>query len=360
MIRPDAIWKYNTGTATYTDLSTYTNTDTAFNFISTTDEVFLIGFSRRFVGLIVELSTNGSYTGLTYEIFDGGSWKACALQDTTYTFNSTKYVRWVLPNLWGKKEATSTWPYTASAPDAVERYWLRVTVTGVTTTAVVSKLRLIPYVMYTTPTKVNKFLMFKKPFDSSTTPSDLDVEDFIRRAEDRIDYRTRKSWRFNAVTEDYQPILTEFNRYGFYVRHRNFYKVYSVEIWTGNEWSTLTEGRNSDYFVNYNTGLIYFTRLYIIPAAYGMSGRYFYWGFGEYKESVRVYYAYGRNWESDPEFRIIEDVATKLAAKEIIKNIDYTNFIVGGTNAVTMENKARLYEEEAEQRLDELTGVAMY
>lgn len=277
-----------------------------------------------------------------------------------YTFSESKYLRWVLPDQWQKYRLidTDTDPYIGTPPDTVERYWLRINAaTTAVTQAVISKIRVVPYAMYSTPTKVFQFMQLRKDFDHSTTPSDLTIEDIIRRAEDRIDYRTRKSWRFNAITEEYDPILVDYNRYGFFMRHRDFRQVYSVKIWNGGSWDTQTEGRNSDYFVNYNLGMIYFTRLFLLPAAYGMAGRYFHFGFGEYKNSVKVDYVYGRDPEVDKEFFVVEDISTKMAAIDIWKHHDYSGLAVSGSDKVDLVSKVRILEEEVEMRIEELGGI---
>ena len=359
MDRPSAIWKYSVTeeVGSYTNL---TNTGADFNFISAVTDVFYVGFDRRYVGLFCNLTTNGSYSGMTFKHLANDSvWTSLQLIDS-YAFSESKYLRWRLPTDCVKTQFTSTFPYSATPPDNRERYWIQISASAVTTMAVISELKILPYVTYATPTGVSNFLQIKKDFDYNTRPTDLAVEDLIRNAEARIDYRTRKSWRFNAVVEDTQPNIVDYNRYGIYPRYKNLAKVYSVSMWNGSAWDTLTEGRNNDYFVNYDLGIIYFTRLFLLPAAYGMTGRYFLFGFGEYKNSVKLDYAYGRDPEIDPEFYIVRDIAIKLTAKDIIKNYDYTGLTVGGTDNIPLSEKARLMEDEAEARLDELVSISVF
>lgn len=344
---------------TYTDLTNNTLTNTDFGFLAVKTQYMYFGLSSRFSGIYCDLTSNGSYTGLKFEYYDGENWLSLALIDS-YSFSESKYVRWVLPQSnWAKIEFSDTWPNAvATSPETTERYWVRVYCTAVTTAAVIHKLRAIPYATYSTPTKVCQYMNLKiSDFDYQTKPTDLTVEDLIRRAEDRIDYQTKKSWRFNAVTEDHDPVLVDYNRYGIYFRHRNFMKVYSVKIWNGGSFQTLTEGRNNDYFVNYNLGVVYFTRLFLLPAAYGMTGRYFHWGFGEYKNSIQIDYVYGRDLEVDSEFRIVEDIATKIAAKDIYLTYDMTGMIISGADKVPLDSKVRMLEEEIQDRLESISGV---
>ena len=305
------------------------------------------------------MATNGSYTSLVYEYQrDQSTWETLELIDS-YSFSESKYVRWNLPKFWIKWSFTSTVPQAATPPDQIERYWIKITATTVTTTAVIDKIRVLPYATYSNPQKIEDYLQLKEGyFTSSSVPSDLSVEDLIRRAEERIDYRTRKSWKFNAITsEPNDPVLSDYNRYGCYPRHRSLIKVYSIKLWTGSDWDTQTEGRANDYFVNFDLGMIYFTRMFMLPAAYGMSGRYYHWGFGEFKNSIQMDYAYGRDPEIDREFFLVEDIATKLAAKDIMRNANYNQLIVSGTDKVPIEVRTRMIDEEVEQLLDNLTGI---
>ena len=201
----------------------------------------------------------------------------------------------------------------------------------------------------------------KKDFDYNTSPTDLTVEDMIRRAEDLIDYRTRKSWRFNAITEEASPILIDYNRYGMFLRYRNFIKVYSVSLWNGGSWQALTEGRNNDFFLNKDLGMIYITRLYLLPAAYGMTGRFTSYGFGEFKNSIKVDYTYGRDPEVFSEFYVVENIATKMAACDVLRHHDYSGLLLSsGVDKIPIESKVRLMEEEIESKIDSLTGIAIW
>lgn len=362
MKRLTALWKFNTDE--YTDYTVNTFSNTNIDFLSTATDSYYFGLDRRFIGLYINLATGGSYTGLTYEYYDGETWSKLALIDS-YAWGTSKYVRWVMPANWALVEFNSETPNVCGTghdvPDSTERYWIRVTATAVTTKAVVSLIRAIPYADYTSATMVSEYLQLRKPFDFTTVPTINTVEDMIKRAEDRIDYRTKKSWRFNVVSdEELEPQLIDYNRYGLYPRHRNLLKVYSLMMWDGGQWIGMTEGRSSDFFVNYNLGMVYFTRMFLLPAAYGMTGRYFHWGFGEFKNSIKIEYAYGRNSETDAEMSIVEDIATKLVAKDLLKHHDYSSIIVSGTDKVSLESKVRTLEDECEQRLDELTGIAIY
>jgi len=356
MLRPSAVWSFDSSTNLYTDLTNNIATNTNFNFISSPTQTFYIGVDRRSVGLYCDLITAGSYIGLSYTYTtNGNTWGSIQLIDS-YNFDSSKYLRWVLPDNWIKYNFLSA----SSPPDTVERYWIKVSCTAVTTTAVISKLRIIPFAEYCTPTDVSRFCGFKKDFDNSTNPSDLTVENRIREAEDIIDYRTRKSFRFNVVTsEQTQPTYVDFNRYGFYLRYKDFLKVYSVKLWNGATWSTMTEGRTNDFWVDYNLGMIYFCRMYLIPSVYGMVGRYSAYNFGEFKGSISVDYAHGKDPETDRQFYIFKKLAIDMTAIDIIRHHDYSSMIVSGSDKVSLEAKIMNLEQNIETRMDELQALVM-
>jgi len=360
MIRPTAIWQWDNSISAYVDLTQNVYTNTAFDMLSDSADAYYIGCDRRFIGIYTDLSQSGNYTGLTYKYLqDENTISYLSLIDS-YTFSESKYCRWNLPDNWACMQFTDTFPHTATPPDTVERFWIKLSATTVTTKAIISKIRLMPYATYTTPEKVARFLQLKQNFDETTTPTDLQVEDFIRRQEDYIGYRTRKYWKLQAVTEDTDPRQVDYSRYGVYLRHRNFYKVYSVQLWNGSTWQTLVEGRNNDYHLDYNLGMIMISRQFTIPAVYGMVGRYYMWGQGGFKESLRVDYLYGRSPETDNEFFMVEDITTKLVARDLLQHHDYSILLVSGSDKVPMEAKIRGLTEDTENRIDSLIGVSFY
>jgi hypothetical protein len=347
------------GVSNYSNLSDFVSTNTPIEFINDTGDTFYIGFSRRFIGIMCDLATNGSYAGVTFQYLSTSTtWKNLQAIDS-YNFSISKYQRWNLPPDWARIGFSNTFPQAASPPDGTERYWIKINVSGVTTEAVISLIKIIPFAQYTTPDMVSDFLVLKKPFDLTTRPSTMAVEEMIRRAEDRIDYRTKKSWRFNAVTEQTDPVYVDFSRSGMFLRHRNFYRIYAVQLWTGSSWQKLVEGRQNDYQVDYNLGFIYLTRLFSLPSIYGMSGRYNQYDIGEMKNAIQVDYVYGRDVETDPEFFMVEDLATKMVAVDLLRHSDYSIMTVSGGDNVPLSEKIRNLEEQIEMRIDELTAVTL-
>jgi hypothetical protein len=344
----------------WVDYTSNTKKNTSFSVINTgNDETELyLGFERRWTGFLADISTAGNYTNLNYSYYNGNGWVQLELIDN-FVLSESKYMRFNMPRDWAKEKFSTTFPYTvASTPDSIERFWVKITVDTVTTSAIISKIRCLAYATYTNSDRIAEYLQFKR-FDSTTTPTDLTVEDIIKRQEDRIDYKTKKSWRFNAVTEEQQLKDIDYNKFGVFLRNRNLIKIYSVKLWTGADWKDLTEGKTNDWFTNKELGAIYFSRLWTLPALYGYSSRFYSFGYGEFKNSMRVDYIYGKDKEYDSEFRIVEDIATKLVSADLLKHHDYSAMVVSGTNIVQMTDKVRINGEEAESRLEELSGVYM-
>ena len=91
-----------------------------------------------------------------------------------------------------------------------------------------------------------------------------------------------------------------------------------------------------------------------------MTGRYFHWGFGEYKKSVQVEYTWGKDARTDYQFQIAEDVATKIAAIEITRNSDYSILTSSGVDKVSIESKVATWREDVENSLEEIVGLFVY
>lgn len=359
IIRFDCIWLIDTAGPTWTDLTGSHKTDTDFNFISATTDIFYFGMSRsRFKGFLSNLTTNGSYGTLTIQYWDGSTWVSPNIIDN-YAFDSSKFIMWQVPDDWSDVEFTADFPYASAPPDAKKRYWMRISAASVTTMAVIDKIRSFPLALYTTPDTVSKMLNLKVPFSETTTPSFSTAEDTIAGLESDIDYKTQKSWKFNSITGD-ELELVDFNRFGVYPRYRDIIDVYSFAIWNGTAWNELTEGRNNDFLIDKRRGMVYITRLFLLPASYGMAGRYYNWGFGEFKASVRLDYSYGKDCERDPEFGLVRSIAKKKAAILLLQNHDYSILTVSGTDKVILSEKIKMWSEEVDKDTDALTAVRIW
>lgn len=122
---------------------------------------------------------------------------------------------------------------------------------------------------YTTPQKVAEYLNIVPTFSDSTKPTLKTVQNIIRRIEEDIDHTTNNSWRERQVYQEPHnfdhsyvwgsglpvPLL---NRP---VLVLDTDKGDKIEVWDGSSWidwtSTKTEGRANDYWIDYNLGTLW-------------------------------------------------------------------------------------------------------
>ena len=331
----------------------------------TTDKLYM-GLDRKFHAAYIELSTVGSYNDLPdYEYWNGSAWKNLPVIKT-YAFNEDGVVQWRVPGDWATTllvgiENTNTNLKTGTTGDTTSgtaRYWVRVSVSTVTTTGTLAKSYPFPAYAYTTPTLISQFLQLRQDFSATTSPSKAEVEALIQRNESRIDRYSTSSWKPNYRHEE----LYEFSRYGVVLKRQPVLKFIQLAVWDGSKYNILTEGRTSDYFVDPQTGIVPLTRLLSIPFTYTRSAIYT-WGFGEFKRAIQCSYIWGTDTDDDMyniSFGQVEDITTKFVAADIITNYDYTNIIPQGTDRYSLEQKVSQWRESSEERLEELRKVRVW
>jgi|6_EtaG_2_1085325.scaffolds.fasta_scaffold06585_4 hypothetical protein len=331
----------------------------------TTDKLYM-GLDRTFPAAYFELDALGSYSDLPdYEYYNGSAWVNLPLIKT-YAFDESGVVQWRMPSNWTAVlltgvEGSNTNLKTGSTGDSTSgtaRYWVRVSVSSVTTVATLKKSFPFPSYAYTTPTLISQFLQLRQDFSATTSPSKSEVEALIQRAESRIDRYSTKSWKPNYRHEE----LYEFSRYGVVLKRQPVIKLLELAVWDGGDYKVLTEGRRSDYFVDLQTGVVPLTRLLSIPFTYTRSAITT-WGFGEFKRAIKVSYVWGTD-QDDGMYNVsygqVEDIATKFVSADVISNYDYTTMIPQGTDRFSLEQKVTYWRESADERLEELRGVRVW
>ena len=356
MIRWDRIWRYNGGAVTYTDLTDYQRLDSAFTIMAATTDYLYLGLSRRAIGFVFEVSTGGSYAGLTFEYYsDSGAWKKCSLLSST-DLDIDEYCVWLIQSDMTPKEFTATSPHTATPPETgLELFWYRINAaTTVTTAAILSKIRAIPYVTYASADDVAALMQIKGGFDYKNTPTVFDVENKLRQKESHIDWRTSKSWKFNYSVDEEYP----FNINGIKLQGWPIINMYSLSIWNGGSWETKTMGRSSDYFTIDQYGILKFSRFFALPARFAYVppglGRY---DFGEFAFPVHISYAWGNDPEKSKTFHMVNEIATKAAACDIYTAYDKTVYTRSGIDKVTYDRKIETWRKDVEDKIDELRAV---
>jgi len=206
-------------------------------------------------------------------------------------------------------------------------------------------------VTYCTSAEVSQFLFGDKKgdFSESTKPQKTTVEALINRVEDMIDRETRHAWRSVTVTNEYHD-YAGIRKRGYprgrepcrcvFLCHRAVRAFVSgthkIEIWASGEWIDLvltangyTEGRDADYWIDYECGVIYFVD---VAPAIG-------------KSTVRVTYAYGESSVPGD----IKEWAIKQAAIDLIYSDDWTVLTIDTTERVNLEDKVRHWKEDVDK-----------
>ena len=348
-----AVWVYDDSAAAYVDHSAEARSSggTAFSIFEDAADYLYIGVEDRFDMAIFFLTTLGAVGDRTWSYYDGNSWDTFS-PGLEYAFDINGAERFDRLINWRKLLISSTSPHTAAPPDQIARYWVRCTVASVTQAPSVQRMVVREYASYASASDVANILQIGKDFDDTTIPSRRTVEDYIHAAQSKLDYLTRKSWRPNIAVEEEH----EFNRAGMQLVRNYATDIFKLEIWTGSDYETKTQGRNQEYFLVQNTNMVHYARFFILPAriqAYGaaMWG----WGFGEFSFPVRVTYLYGSNIYSDErEGGLVNMITRRMAAIDVLQNTDYTVLFPSGTDKIGFERKVDLWTATIEEDIESL------
>lgn len=172
------------------------------------------------------------------------------------------------------------------------------------------------------------------------------VVDLIQKVEDYIDNRLQTTWKSKQTTEYYTPIQTfSIEGYVIFTKYRPIISIDKLEVWNGSSWEdwkqTRTEGRSSDYWVDYENGEVFILTSFL-PL-----------GFLPDKLQVRITYTYGKGATTSNRDNVIpkdlELIATKLVAVEILTNEDYRGVLPSGENQVSLERKIEIYQNQIDE-----------
>ena len=365
MLPWSSVYLWDDSASAYVDLE-FAAADVAGSAVSimgqTSDKIYM-GLDRKFHAAYFELATAGVYNDTPdYEYYNGSAWVNLPLVKT-YAFDENGVVQWRAPSNWATSllagvEGSNSNLQTEDTTGGTAKYWVRVSVSTVTTVGTLTRSYPFPAYAYTTPTLISQFLQLRQDFSATTSPSKAEVEALIQRNESRIDRYSTSSWKPNYRHEE----LYEFSRYGVVLKRQPVLKFINLAVWDGSKYNVLTEGRTSDYFVDPQTGIVPLTRLLSIPFTYTRSAIYT-WGFGEFKRAIQCSYIWGTDTDDDMynvSFGQVEDITTKFVAADIITNYDYTNIIPQGTDRYSLEQKVSQWRESSEERLEELRKVRVW
>jgi len=207
---------------------------------------------------------------------------------------------------------------------------------------------------YTTVRKVENFMGLTTLTDS-TNPTIEQVVELINKAEDEIDYRTNHAWRErysgtdsgldHTANYEYHDIVFPYeNKTGraVYLKHRKVKSLNSSEgdalsVWDGSEWvdwlSDYTEGRDEDYWLDYEQGILYLKTRY----SKGI-------------KKLRIKYRFGESSVN----RLVEDVATKMVAKNLLLFGSRVAIVPEGSAGLKYQQRIDILQKDIDTKLDSL------
>jgi hypothetical protein len=360
-----AIWTWDNSASAYVDNSAEARspTGTAFTVLGDTNDYLYIGLEDKFDMGIFFMASVGAISGVTTEYYDGDSWN---VSQTTFEYNFSadgveRYDRMIN---WTPLLFTATSPHSATPPDNIPRYWIRISATSITTAPSINRIVIRPMASYATPSDVASILQLGYEFSSETTPTKNQVEGFIRDAQGTIEFKTNKSWRPNYVQNEEHM----FNPSGFQLVKSYPTNILSLSIWDGGSFETKTGSginntdRTNDFFLVPDTGMLYFSRFFILPARLqSYRASLWGWGFGEFQFPVRVSYIYGSNlYTNEREGLVVNSIAKKLAAIDVLTMHDYSLIVSSGGDRISLERKAEIWRIETEDEMESLRSWQIY
>ena len=358
-----------TSSGDYTDvtLEAQSPAGTSFTLFDSSAHYLYLGHASKFDMAVFDVDIAGSLGALT--------WQYRKSDDTWVTFvpGSARYEVDPDDDEGGQydfsKDGAELFPtnilsdWATLTINSANLYWVRVTAASVATSPTIKRIQMRPYAAYCSTKDVYELLQLANvlsgtDFTTSTIPTQNTVERFIMEAQSYIDMYTRKSWRPNYIANEYQ----QFNLNGFKLDKPDPYKVLSVKIWNGASWDTKTQGRKNDFFLVQDTGMVQFSRYFLLPARFtSYNAPVWRWGGGEFTMPVKVTYLTGRDINTDVrQGGIITDSAKKLAAIAIMRSSDAGTLTVSGVDRVSMESRVAAWQEEVNDNLDRMGAFEVF
>jgi len=207
-------------------------------------------------------------------------------------------------------------------------------------------------VYYTSATKVASLIGGDTTFTSATKLTDTEVEEIINRVEDEIDYRTNHAWRTrysntttiqaSSAAYEYHDVNSEMqlntnSELRISLAHRKITTLASgsgdaLDVFDGSSWvdylSTKTEGMASDYWLDYDAGVLYLRTYY-----------------SDGEKRIRIKYRYG---ESAVPLDI-QAACTKMVASEILKQDDASFLVPESGQNIPLPDKAYRWKTQADE-----------
>jgi hypothetical protein len=352
----------------YTDvtLEAQSPAGTSFTVLNTATHYLYLGHDERFDLVVFDLDVAGSLGELTWEYHNGTTWTRFIPGSGRLQLDPDDD----FGGMYGfEEDGAELFPHNVvagwatTAINGVTKYWIRVTAASVVTAPTIRRIQMRPLAAYSTTKDVFELLQMGAvlggtDFTPSTTPSKSTVEAFIEEAQSWIDFKTRKSWRPTYIVNESH----EFNLNGFHLDHADPYKILAVKIWNGANWDTKRQGRKLDYFLVPDTGLVHFSRYFLLPARFqSYNAPVWRWGGGEFTMPIRVTYLSGRDISTDTRGGgIAHDAAKKMAAINVMRSADFGNLVVSGMDRSQVQNRIDSWQAEIEDAVESLWSFEIF
>ena len=362
------VFTYNGSGYTDVTLEAQKPGGTSFSALAGTSHFLYLGHDSKFDMAVFDIDTAGSLGTLKYEYTSSSSaWSefnpSSALysqdpdddQDAQYAFDEDGAEMFPLNRLdnWSTQGVNSS-----------TLYWVRISSpTSVSTAPTIKRIQMRPLAAYCSTKDVFELMQLSAvlggtDFTTSTVPAKDVVEKFIDEAQSYIDYMTRKSWRPNIVHDEYH----EFNLSGFKLDRPDPSKVIHLKIWNGSSWDIKTQGRKKDFFLVHDTGMIHFSRYFLLPARFqSYNAPVWRWGGGEFTMPIKVTYLNGRDFNTDVrENGIVHDACKKIAAMNIARSADFGGILVSGMDRVPTPQRLESWKAESDEQLESLRAFETF
>ena len=352
----------------YTDvtLESQSPAGTSFTILNSTAHHLYLGHASKFDMAIFDVDIAGVVGTLQYEYYNGawtefipasGRFQIDPDDDQGGQFDFSGDGAEIFP-----PNILSDWATVAINSSTL--YWVRISSpTTVSAAPTIKRIMMRAHAAYCTTKDVYELMQLKNvlsgtDFTSATVPAKSTVEQYIYEAQSYIDMQSRKSWRPNIVWSEYQP----FNLNGFHLDKADAYKILDLQVWSGASWDSKRQGRTQDYFLVPDTGMVQFSRYFMLPARFqSYNAPVWRWGGGEFTMPVKVSYLYGRDIQTDArQGGIVQDIAKKMAAIEVAKNADFGGSVVGGMDRMDISTRVSSWQDTIEETLDNMRGFEVF
>ena len=360
------IFTYNGSSFTDVTLEAQSPAGTAFGILGATNHFMYLGHDSKFDMAVFDLDVVGVIDTPKWEYYNGSAWTQFIPSSGSRAIDpdDNEGVQWAF-----EEDGAEIFPlnrldnWATTAINSVTKYWVRASTASVTTAPTVKRVQMRPLAAYCTTKDVFELMQLGAvlggtDFTSSTTPTQDTVEKFILEAQSYIDFMARKSWRPTLVYDESH----EFNLNGFKLDRPDPYKIINLKIWNGASWDKKTVGRKQECFLVPDTGMIHFSRCFLLPARFqSYNAPVWRWGGGEFTMPLKITYLNGRDFNTDSrENGMVQDICKQLAAIDITRSADFGGAVVSGMDRVQLAQRIDGWKLEIDEQLESLRAFETF